>query len=284
MYTIDLIYQWCDLPHYGADEYINADELDNNCNGLVDEEGAPPCYPDCPNLDFIHIEGGTFDMGSEDGSTTEQPVHAVNIPSFELMRTEVTVAHYQTCVDAGVCSLPASGIQYNWGIDGREDHPINGVSWYQLNDFAHWVGARLPSEAEWEYAARSEGQDLSYPWGNDAPTTQYAVYNRQITSPVCSKVDGHTEQGLCDMAGNVWDWVQDEWHNNYLGAPTDGSAWCSTSECLGTPENPQSRVARGGSWTVVNAYLLPLKATFRDRISAANQVRNYGGRLARSLP
>jgi len=118
------------------------------------------------------------------------------------------------------------------------------VAWDQAGAFAAWVGggARLCTEAEWEYAARSGGQDRTYPWGDEAPTCNRAVMGgcEGGTQPVCSRVTGNSDQGGCDLAGNVWEWVQD-WHNSsYAGAPADGSAW----EAPGGSH----RVERGGGW------------------------------------
>jgi len=187
------------------------------------------------------------------GSTrhpAEQPVHSVTIPAFEMARTEVTVAEYQQCVQAGSCSSPDTGGSCNWGRTGTDLHPVNCVTWDEAVDFCQWAEGRLPSEAEWEYAARGGGQNVTYPWGQDMATCHFVVMNDSSaggsgcgtagTLPVCSRTDGNTPQGLCDMAGNGWEWIRDWWHPSYFGAPTDGSAWES-------PPGPE-RVLRGGSW------------------------------------
>ena len=151
------------------------------------------------------------------------------------------------------------------------------VDWDQAKAYAEWVGGRLPSEAEWEYAARSAGKSRKYPWGNEAPSCERTVMNlggwgcgRDATWPVCSKTAGNTEQGLCDMAGNVWEWTQDWYHDSYNGAPTDGSAW----------ESPTGshRVNRGGSW-----YCVAANVRAADRIRGAPGVRDdsLGFRAAR---
>ena len=220
----------------------------------------PPevCSTNCPDIDWIRIEGGSFMMGSPNGvgDSNEHPQHEVNVPSFSLAQSETTVAQYRACVDAGHCTEPST--EYNtctWSpIAGeQEDHPINCVDWSQARAFSQWVGGDLPSEAEWEFAARSRGQDFAYPWGDEAATCERAVMNdggggcgRGSTWPVCSKPQGHSEQGLCDLSGNVYEWVLDEYVDNYNRAPDDGSPVCSEPTCS---QNVASRrVNRGGSW------------------------------------
>ena len=230
-------------------------------------------------------------MGSNTYSY-EQPIHSVTLASFEIMRSEITVGQYRLCVNASVCSSPRTSSSYcNWSSSAgsEEDHPINCVSWYQVMEFAAWVGARLPTEAEWEYAARGEGQDITYPWGNTSPNCTLVNYDYCIggTSTVCSHPTGNTDQGLCDMAGNVWEWVQDKRHSNYNGAPNDGSGWC-TGNC---PENASdsaynasdgaSRVVRGGNWSFSSSYI---RSAYRYNYSPSAQYVIIGARLSRSYP
>ncbi len=180
--------------------------------------------------DWVFIEGGTFEMGSH--GEHEQPIHTVNVPSFEMWRTEVTVAQLARCWCAGECEPAGTAEETcNWERPDREAHPVNMVSWDDSLVFCSWVGGRLPSEAEWEYAARSGGQDIKYPWGDHMANCDLAVMDdggygcgEGHTWPVCSKPDGNTDQGLCDMSGNLKELVQDTYHDNYEGAPTDGSA------------------------------------------------------------
>ncbi|OQC37378.1 MAG: Serine/threonine-protein kinase pkn1 [Deltaproteobacteria bacterium ADurb.Bin058] len=233
------------------------------------------CIPS-DRIKWVRITGGSFDMGSS-GHGSEQPVHSVTVPTFEMSKTEVTVAQYRACVYAGACTAPDTGDYCNWGQSDRGSHPINCVDWDQARAFASWAGARLPSEAEWEYAARSGGRDWKYPWGDGDATCERAVMDDgsgngcgrgSTTWPVCSKPRGNTTQGLCDMAGNVREWVQDWYHDTYDGAPTDGSAW----------ESPTGfdRVARGGSW---EDYAVYVRAA--DRYALLGRGADLGFRLAR---
>ena len=130
------------------------------------------------DIKWVTIPGGSFQMGSKE-SDDEQPVHTVRVPTFQISRSEITIAQYRACVQAGVCSEPAVGKFLNWGETERDHHPVNGVNWSQASEFCDWIGARLPSEAEWEYAARSGGRDQEYPWGDEAATCRHAVMKSQ---------------------------------------------------------------------------------------------------------
>jgi formylglycine-generating enzyme required for sulfatase activity len=212
-------------------------------------------------------------MGADAGISDELPMHMVDTwPSegiIEITKSEISVSQYEDCVMNGGCTEPsmvfecAPDVYGNWGTPGRERHPVNCVSWYQAKYFCeNWLPGegRLATEAEWEYAARSGGQDIVYPWGNEPATCEFAVMNNgedgcgaSITWEMCSKPKGNTDQGLCDMAGNVWEWVQDTYHGSYdcdanpnaenCGdggvAPSDGSAW---------EDNGSKRCMRGGSF------------------------------------
>ena len=156
---------------------------------------------------------------------------------------------------------------------------MNYIDWQQAVDFCMWAGGRLPSEAEWEYAARSGGQHIIYPWGDEDATCAYAVMyegghgcGTDRTMVVCSKTDGNTLQGLCDIAGNVNEWVRDTWHDTYDGAPGDGSAW----EDGGT-----DRVARGGS---LFNYLGDVRAAKRGYAPPDSGWANVGARCVRDAP
>jgi formylglycine-generating enzyme required for sulfatase activity len=240
----------------GADVAVETDGTGginkDNDTGMNDA----PCAPNCPDLDWVTILGGTFMMGSAEGvgDHDEHPQHEVTVQTFKMSKTEVTVAQYGICVDAGICREPIGGNDWeNWenrSESGRGNHPVNPVDWHQAREFAEWLGGRLPSEAEWEYASRSGGRDIIYPWGDEDATCERAVNSTDEngdycgngrTMEVCSRPLGNTTQGLCDMAGNVFEWVEDDWHYSYSGAPSNGQAWI---------DNPRSdrRVFRGGSW------------------------------------
>ena len=229
-----------------------------------------------PTIEWIRIDGGSFAMGSNI-EVNEQPIHTVNVPSFEMAKTEVTVAQYRKCVEAGACTETAA---CNWGESGRENHPVSCVDWSQARAFSKWVGGDLPSEAQWEYAARSQGQDITYPWGNEEPDCTLVNFDECVgkTASVCSKPLGNTAQGLCDMSGSVWEWVLDEYNNSYVGAPSDGSAVCSTSTCT---DKGSGRVHRGGSW---NGYADILRAARRVNSSPDYDSGYLGFRPLRTIP
>lgn len=240
-----------DIGHAGGAGDLQHHDGQTGAGGIEPDAGEVPTTPG-QDLEWAALPAGSFSMGSASGDPHERPVHVVNIAAFELMKTEVTVAQYAKCVTAGVCTEPDAFHRCNWGVPGRELHPVNCVSGYQARTFAAFVGggARLPSEAEWEYAARSGGGPRQYPWGDEEADCARAVMvdatghgcGAGSTWPVCSKTSGSSEQGVCDLAGNVWEWVEDSYHDSYEGAPTDGSTWIG--------RNPAGSVRRGGSWNV----------------------------------
>jgi len=206
------------------------------------------------------------------------PVRRVAVPTFELSRSEVTVAQYRRCVRARVCAPPKRGQGSTWYQTDGADMPVTYVTWNDARTYAKWATARLPSEAEWEYAARSRGKDKIYPWGNARPTCSLVAMSQtgcRLNQPqaVCLRPAGHTEQGLCDMAGNVWEWTEDGFHYRYTNGPTDGSAWTSPGE--------RRRMVRGGSWA-----FMPSNLTTRYRSAKwPNSRHSYiGFRVARAKP
>jgi formylglycine-generating enzyme required for sulfatase activity len=189
----------------------------------------------------VYVPAGTFPMGSDDNDPeahdNEKPQHQVTLDAFWIDQTEVTNAQYEHCVTAGDCA--ASGYASDPDFN-RADYPVVGVSWQSAVGYCAWVGGRLPTEAEWKYAARGPEGSI-YPWGdtfdgsklNSDSTDGYAQ-----TAPVGKFPEGASWVGALDMAGNVWEWAQSE-YRDYPYRPDDGR------------ENLDSiniRVLRGGSW------------------------------------
>jgi serine/threonine-protein kinase len=233
---------------------------------------------DVLGIEWLYIEEGCFLMGTNDSFSNERPVHEVCLPGFEFSRSEVTVAQYARCVKQGACLEPATESGCNWKQPDREDHPINCVSWLDARAFADWAHGRLPSEAEWEYAARSGGRDQVYPWGDQAVSCQHAVVKNELgdgcglesTWPVCSKPDGHSSLGVCDLVGNVWEWTADTWHDNYVGSHEDGLPWTGEGDW---------KVNRGGCFLSTRGNL---RSSRRHRDHGTGKIPNFGIRLARS--
>lgn len=185
---------------------------------------------------WVQIEGGQFEIGM-DGDRRAGPAHSVSLPSYWIRKTEITVAEYGACVEAGVCAGdPPDSVpkRCNWQHRAeRGDHPMNCLDWSMASTYCRWVGARLATESEWEFAATSRGTRGPYPWGQDPPTCTLAHSKGcapETTRPVCSVPAGNTEQGLCDMAGNAYEWTLDAFKDNYEDHPTNGGATLVSSE------------------------------------------------------
>ncbi|HEX2691721.1 MAG TPA: SUMF1/EgtB/PvdO family nonheme iron enzyme, partial [Kofleriaceae bacterium] len=258
-------------------------------NARIDAPAHPPGRPapavgarasgaapgPCP-AGMVSVPAGSFLMGSSEGegNADEQPRHPVTLPAYCIDRTEVTVATYAACMAAGACRPASQTVHWTnyssedvkhfsqWcnGMD-RPDHPINCVDWEQAAAYCAWQGNRLPSEAEWEYAARG-GDGRRYPWGTEAPgATRLNARGREYeaikqpdealtvlmygqddgwvtTAPVGRYPAGASPFGVLDMAGNVWEWTA-SWYGSY-------SSLAETN-----PQGPRtgtSRVSRGGGW------------------------------------
>jgi sulfatase modifying factor 1 len=207
-----------------------------------------------PNL--LEIPGGTFEMGCSvsDGSCDpeNQPVHSITLSPYWIEATEVTVGAFKECVDAGGCSAPANvDLPCSYGSPLAIDHPINCVTWQQAADYCEWKGRRLPTEAEWEFAARSNS-GRPFPWGTAEATCEFAHMFQMMseqstfgcdtndTAPVGSYPTGVSPFGVLDMAGNVEEWVAD-WFSLtwYAESPAE--------DPIGPAEGMQ-RSVRGGDY------------------------------------
>jgi iron(II)-dependent oxidoreductase len=197
---------------------------------------------------MVLIPAGEFWMGcnervDRDCYGEEKPGRRVYLDAFYINKYEVTVAEYSQCVRAGRCS--SEGLtgysSCNWGQGEREDHPINCVDWDQAKAYCKWTDKRLPTEAEWEKAARGE-DGRKYPWGNQWDSSRVNTNEGRIgrTVSVGSYSSGVSPYGVHDMAGNVWEWVQDWYDDDYYGQ--------SPSRNPRGPSNGSYRVLRGGSW------------------------------------
>ena len=215
-------------------------------------------------VEQVYVPAGSFMMGSEDGMANEQPVHEVTLDAFWIDRTEVTNAQYAACVADGACDPPEVNSSHTREsyYDNPEyaDYPVIYVSWDDAAAFAAWAGGRLPTEAEWEYAARGpEGR--VYPWGDTFDGERLNFCDRNCpfshrdndwddgqadTAPAGSYPEGASWVGALDMAGNVWEWVNDRYQGDYYG-----------SSPIENPTGPASgggRVLRGGSWNNSQRY------------------------------
>jgi formylglycine-generating enzyme required for sulfatase activity len=192
------------------------------------------------------VPAGEFLMGSlannPNAEEDEKPQHSVYLDSFWIDQTEVTNRMYSFCVADGFCSEPISTGRY---LTEKPDHPIQGVTWFQAQKYCEWSGRRLPTEAEWEKAARGPEARV-FPWGDKKPSADLANFNFQMNEivEVGKFPDGASFYDAYDMAGNVWEWVADWYSENYF-----------TESPQRNPMGPSSgnlRVIRGGAWNTAD--------------------------------
>ncbi len=245
-------------------------------SGTPDQPGAPATLPgDLSRV--VLIPGGPYEMGS-DNFTDEEPAHRVITNAFRIDQTEVTNGQYARCVAQLVCQPPRRFNSYSrpeyYGSPQFADFPVIYVTWDDADTYCRWAGRRLPTEAEWERAARGT-DDRIYPWGDQLPTPALLNYNFKFgdTSAVGSFPLGASPYGVLDLAGNVAEWVADWYAKDYYAA----SALSDPRGPLATPY----RVVRGGSWLDNRNYV---RAGLRRFYPPDSAFINLGFRCAESVP
>ncbi|PIE79828.1 MAG: hypothetical protein CSA11_10635 [Chloroflexi bacterium] len=240
---------------------------------------------------MLYVPSGLSVMGLEDGERDEQPARPIELDAYFIDETEVTVAQYAECVDAGECRRPLDTAENYYGDPNFDDYPVIFVSWYDAETFCQWRGVRLPSEAEWEKAASFDPATrtkFAYPWGDvfDGEKLNFCDVNcnsseRDVDSddgyrfaaPVGMYGNGRSPIGAYDMAGNVMEWVSDWYAFRYYREGSDTNP-------MGPPEG-EFKVFRGGSWLSTADEVAPAaRANFDPLVNQSN----LGFRCAMSAP
>ncbi len=227
-------------------------------------------------MEMVYVPAGVFEMGSDDGRSDEKPVRQVYLDEYWIDKYEVSNAQYALCVAAGACFQPSSKKSWTrgsyYGNPEYDHYPVMHVSWNDAKNYCKWAGGELPTEAQWENAAR--GPDgRTYPWGNDSPDSSLANYNKNEgdTTKVGNYPAGASPYGALDMAGNLWEWVRDNYGayqanelDNPTGAKEDGA-----------------KVIRGGS---VYTYPRGICAAIRYSLNPASADGGVGFRCSSPQP
>ncbi|MCC6523381.1 MAG: SUMF1/EgtB/PvdO family nonheme iron enzyme [Polyangiaceae bacterium] len=235
-----------------------------------------------PPEGMVYVPEGIFVMGSTygRGDPEEWPAHEGVVPAFFMDRTEVTMKAYKACVDAGACKAPRTSQRFcnaagpdPFAADKgpRDEHPVNCVSLYDAIDYCKFAGKRVPTEREWEYAARGGAERRTFSWGEELPTEKTSCYHHPGGScPVASFKPGAF--GLYDMSGNVWEWVQ----STFVPYPSRIDA------DVPDPKNvKQQFVYRGGSWS--RRFAKWLRNAIRNRVEPADLHASLGIRCVKTV-
>jgi serine/threonine-protein kinase len=223
-------------------------------------------------MEMVYVPSGSFTMGSQPHvvGPNEEPPHVVYLDDYWIDKYEVTNAQYRMCEQAGVCDAPSEVSSYTrgliYGSSEYDDYPVTFVNWYQANKYCSWAGRHLPSEAEWEKAARGTDGRL-YPWGNENPNRALLNFRGDVdfTTQVGSYPAGASPYGAFDMAGNVWEWVND-WYkwDYYISSPSKNPPGPATGD---------DKVLRGGFWGDNSGWV---SSVSRQRCNPENSFCYYG--------
>ena len=261
----------------------------------IDTVTQPPAVEQPPAPEgMVLIPAGEFQMGSNDGEFDEQPVHTVYVDAFYMDKYEVTNAQYKQFIDAKPewqkdridSNFHNGDYLYYWNgndyPDGKANHPVADVSWYAAMAYAGWAEKRLPTEAEWEYAARGGLLGKQYPWG-DGIDADKANYGWSVADTTAVGKYPRNKYGLYDMAGNVWEWCLDEYNQDFYSiSPRENplSGADSVDWIINNFMNVKTgRVLRGGSW---NDHPGLLRVTNRLSYTPTFTNHYYGFRCARA--
>ncbi len=227
---------------------------------IMGQDGAP----------MVLVPAGVFAMGSDNGDDDEFPIHRVQIDAFYIDTFEVTNERFAKYVDA-IQSEPPWGFEAHLTPITHADRPVRWVSWLEAVGYCFWAGKRLPTEAEWEKAARGTDGRI-YPWGNNPPNPVHAVYGLKAVSDIGDREAGKSPYGVYDMAGNLYEWVLDWYAPDYYAN--------FAYEVAVNPRGPSSgraKVQRGGSYTNTS---YRLRSTFRTKGDPLEQDPRVGFRCA----
>jgi len=235
---------------------------------LTGKDGAP----------MVLIPAGEFVMGSPDGegSEDEHPQHRVSVTAFYLDKYELTNARYSQFLDETGRVIPEYWEQVDLSIHG--ELPVIGLAWHDAEAYCQWAEKRLPTEAEWEYAARGNDH-RTYPWGNAEPTEDLANYGKRWShkffgdrlEPVKSREGGKSPYGLHHLAGNVWEWVADWYDSKYYEHSPERNP--------PGPPTGKMKVVRGGSWNFSAGYL---RSASRLKFPPTHRAADVGVRCAQT--
>ena len=245
-----------------------------------------------PSEDMVLIPAGNFPMGtnSELANTDRKPLHNIHLDAFYIDKHEVTNAQYEEFILAGGYQNRKLWTAAGWNfiqenqiktplkygknsVSTEPDHPVIGVSWYEASAYATWLGKRLPTEAEWEKAARGTEGNL-YPWGDEMDFSKLSYFPHVTkVQAVGSFPEGASPYGVMDMAGSVWEWCTDWYSENYYRE--------SPRKNPKGPESGEYRVLRGGGWDSIR---LQLRASYRYYDKPDRRTYNFGFRCVQDKP
>ncbi len=252
-------------------------------------------FRELDDMEMVFVPEGSFEMGSATGINKEneiiiyvdeKPVHEVFLNAFYIDKFEVSNAQYKACVKAGKCDAPSDTSSDTrssyYGNPSYAEYPVIHINWYNARDYCAWAGGRLPTEAEWEKAARGTDGRM-YPWGNENPSCSLVNSFNEATSKRCfldtkavgSFPENASPYGALDMAGNVWEWVNDWYQEDYYSRSP-----------VSNPSGPSSgdiKVLRGGSWYYDYGWDV-LRTVYRGTSPVSNSSNDIGFRCVLPAP